>query len=114
MWPTKERGARFAPRRHGANGLRVASGAGSAATLVFDGSQVAWVARTGPQQGTATVSVDGAVVATVDLFEAERHHASIAFRWRGDPGPHTLRIETLGSEPVSLDGFAVIRPTEDE
>ncbi len=96
------------------NGLSVAAEAGAAATLTFDGSQVAWVARTGPQQGAATVSVDGGVAATVDLFEADRQDASIVFRWRGDPGPHTLRIETLGSEPVSLDGFAVIHPTEDE
>ncbi len=94
------------------NGVRVAYGSGAAATLTFDGSQVAWVARRGPGQGAATVSVDGAVVGEVDLAASEWRQGSVVLRWRGSPGPHTLRIVSNGSGPISVDGFAVIEPTD--
>jgi hypothetical protein len=78
---------------------------------MFDGSQVAWVARCGPGQGAATVSVDGAVVG-VDLAAIEWRHGSVVLRWRGAPGPHTLQIVSNGSGPISVDGFAVMEPTD--
>lgn len=93
------------------NGLRVTDESGSSATLSFDGSQVAWIAPVGPDQGSASVSLDGTVVETVDLFETERRRGSVVFRWRGEPGPHTLRIESLGTGRVGVDGFAVVEPT---
>jgi hypothetical protein len=94
------------------NALRITSDAGAAATLSFDGTQVAWVARRGPDQGSSTVSVDGTVIEEVDLVASERGQALVVFRWRGAAGPHTIRVEATGSGPVSVDGFAVIEPTE--
>ena len=94
------------------NGLRVTDESGSSATLSFDGSQVAWIATLGPDQGSASIRLDGTLVETVDLFATDRRPGSVVFRWRGEPGPHTLRIEALGTGRVGVDGFAVVEPTD--
>lgn len=48
--------------------LKRSSKAGAKASLTFTGRSVAWVARTGPDRGKAVVYVNGAKVATVDLY----------------------------------------------
>jgi hypothetical protein len=44
--------------------------AGSKASITFTGRAIAWVARTGPNRGKATIYVNGTKVATVDLYSA--------------------------------------------
>jgi hypothetical protein len=86
---------------------------GAAATFVFSGRDVAWVAIRGPGHGKAKVYVDGSYVATVDLLADvaqlpwvvyQRHWTKI--------GTHTLKIVnlgTLGRALVDLDAVAVLR-----
>ena len=43
------------------------------------GRSVAWVASTGPRKGRAKVLLDGTVVATVDLYSAQRRPARVVW-----------------------------------
>jgi hypothetical protein len=70
--------------------------------------------RNGPSRGTATVSVDGHVVATVSLRASATGSARIVFErsWSA-VGNHTIRIRvsgTTGHPRVDLDGFVVLGP----
>jgi hypothetical protein len=84
---------------------------GATATFSFTGSRVAWIARRGPNRGTAVVSIDGTRVAAVDLHRAVVRHRRIVFRWAWPAsGPHTLTIRvagTAGHPYVDVDGFVV-------
>ena len=42
--------------------------AGARATMTFTGRSIAWIARTGPNRGVATVYVNGSKVDTIDLY----------------------------------------------
>jgi hypothetical protein len=73
---------------------------------LFDGTRVAWVAPTGAAFGTAEVSIDGAVVESVDLSAPEAVRA-VVFDLDGlAPGAHTIAIRRT-SGTIAVDGIAV-------
>lgn len=86
---------------------------GATATLDFSGRDIAWFAEKNPQSGKAQVYVDGALVATVDLYSATDQPRRIVFaRHWSTSGSHRIRIVTLGTSGrplVSVDGFAILR-----
>jgi hypothetical protein len=92
-----------------------ASDPGAVAALNFMGREIMWFGERGPDSGYATVSIDGDVVAQVDLYEANREERSTIFSASDlDEGPHQIRIEVQeGKNPsstgnrVSVDGFDV-------
>ncbi|MEO8106592.1 MAG: hypothetical protein ABI720_04675 [Actinomycetes bacterium] len=55
--------------------------AGARATATLQGRSVGWVAVTGPTRGKADVLVNGKVVATVNLYSADRRPARVV--WAG-------------------------------
>ena len=63
---------------------------GADATLAFTGSQVAWFGTRTSTRGRAEVSVDGTVVATVDLYRSTAAHrqARLARKWSVSEPPH--------------------------
>jgi subtilisin family serine protease len=88
---------------------------GASAAHAFTGSQVAWIASRGPDRGRAKVIVDGALVATVDLYRASRQHRQVMFLASWDtPGAHTIKIQVVAkggqsSGPrVDLDAFVTL------
>jgi len=86
---------------------------GATATLTFNGSAVAWAGPVGPTRGKARVYLDGALVATVDLYRSSFAARDIVFAKNVADGTHTLRIQTLGTSgrpTVAVDELYVVRP----
>jgi hypothetical protein len=77
-------------------------------SMTFIGTGVTWVTATGPSEGKATVSVDGSVVETVDLY-------SPTVVWQvAEPivgltsGSHTILITVLGAKDAVSAGTQVV------
>jgi hypothetical protein len=91
--------------------IRYSRTANSTATYTFTGRSVAWVAAVGPDLGRARVSIDGRVVATVDLGGSRQQRRLVFSRNWSRAGKHTIRIRVLGTPGrprVELDGFVVL------
>jgi len=74
--------------------------AGSSLTFRFTGSEVAWLGEHGPNQGTATVYLDGRRLASVSQ-RAESSQAGVTSFVVGylPPGPHELKIVVDRRDP---------------
>lgn len=88
---------------------------GATASLVFAGTQVAWIACLGKDRGKAQVYVDGKSRGTVDLYASSTHARRIVFAAKLAPGTHTIEIKVLGkhgskakSSYVDVDAFTVV------
>ena len=99
-------------------GVKHASTEGSTAQFTFTGRNVAWVSTKGPNMGKATVSVDGVVVSTVNLYKSTTQYRKIIFSQSGlDPTvSHTIAVQVLGTKKaassgtrVDVDAFVVLR-----
>lgn len=98
--------------------LKHASTAGSTAQFTFTGRNVAWVSTKGPNMGKATVSVDGVIVGTINLYNAASQNRKIVFSQSAlDPMvSHTIAVQALGTKQaassgtrVDVDAFVVLR-----
>ena len=87
-----------------------AGAAGATATFTFSGTGVNWIGFQCEQCGTASVHLDGSVVATVDTYAPSRPAASGAmYSTTGlASGSHTLVIEATGTSNVSSTGAFII------
>jgi photosystem II stability/assembly factor-like uncharacterized protein len=92
------------------NAYMTTTTAQNTAVLNFTGTGVRWVSLTGPRQGTATVTVDGVVQATIDLKTTGTTNNYQQFVW-GQQGlacaPHTVTITAQTGSSVTLDAFDV-------
>jgi hypothetical protein len=71
------------------------AGAGSEATLTFEGTGVAIVGRCSQEGGRADVYLDGAKAGEIDAWIPERTHDNDYWHVTGLPaGKHTVRIVT--------------------
>jgi len=85
------------------------------ASLTFRESSVRWVARTGSFYGIAAVYLDGAQVASVDLYSASSSYKTVVWTSPVLPyGVHTLRVERTGTKndastgrTIDVDSFVV-------
>lgn len=98
-------------QNHHASGgsFRLSRTPGAFAALGFNGRGVAWVASTGPGRGTAKVSIDGIVVATLDLGAAEPTFERVV--WASgvlSPGHHTVLIKVVSGR-VDLDAILLLK-----
>ena len=94
--------------------VRASNQGAATATFSFTGTAVTWVGTRCNVCGTAAVSIDGGVPATVDTFGPRSPGALVSepvFSAAGlDPGrPHTLSITVPGTGYVAVDGFDVTR-----
>jgi parallel beta-helix repeat protein len=91
------------------------TGAQSSASLAFSGSSIQWLARRSPKSGTATVRIDGKLVATVDLYSAQARFSQVVFSTsKLGPGTHTIVVTRTGkananatSTVLQFDAFNV-------
>jgi hypothetical protein len=99
-------------------GVEYAKAKGSAAQFTFTGHDVAWVTTKAPDRGKATVSVDGVVVKTVDLYASTAQFKKMVFSQSNlDPTvSHTIAVQVLGTKNsassdtrVDIDAFVVLR-----
>ena len=87
---------------------------GSTAVLTFFGSAVRWISSTGPQQGSASIQLDGVYQTTVSLNSASDLYQQDVWRVRGlTCGPHTLTITASlqASQSISVDAFDIFVST---
>ena len=90
---------------------RRASAAGAAVTVVFKGTSVSWIGTRLDHGGKADVSLDGARVATVDLYDSSTHYRSTVWTRTGlaADATHTLVIRTLGTHrTASHDSYVYV------
>ena len=113
LWSTQTLTGAYGGALKNANGLGTEK-----ATLVFTGSEVAWVATTDGNRGQADVYLDGTKVARVDLYTAFHTPRTVVFSKAGlDPSvTHTLEVRVLGAKNtaskakrVDVDAFVVLR-----
>ncbi len=83
--------------------------AGARATLSFTGRAVAWIARTGPNRGVATVYVNGTKVDTIDLYAPAYGNQRVVWarNWSSSAA-RTVTIRVAGSPGrplVDVDAF---------
>ena len=86
--------------------------AGAWASQTFTGNGISWVSFRGPTRGQARVYVDGALAATVNLYQATSSSKVVVFSkmWSTN-GTHTIKIVALGTAGhprIDLDGFSRI------
>jgi hypothetical protein len=92
-----------------ANGGPAADGSPTRATLSFSGIAVSWIGFRGPQTGIATVHLDGALVATVDMFASAEEVGAVTFTVSGlASGSHTLAIESTGTKNAASSDILII------
>jgi len=85
-----------------------ADASGAEVSMTFTGTRLVWVARTAPSCGQATVSVDDAPGATVDLYSSSAK-AQVAV-WDSGVLPlqaHTVTITWLGAKDTNSTGTAI-------
>ncbi len=81
---------------------------GSTATYKFTGTGITWNSVTGPDQGTATVSIDGGPATSVNLADEARSVDVPAYLSPALPyGTHTIKITTESSRWVTIDRFVI-------
>jgi len=86
--------------------------AGAAATFAFPGRSITWYTVVGPDQGRASVWIDGERLGTFDQYAPRKEHR-VARSFTGLPrGDHTIAIRVLGTGSsassdtlVAIDGF---------
>jgi hypothetical protein len=91
---------------------------GAAAELRFAGTAVTWLARRQANAGMSDVYIDGAKVATVDLYAATTQFKRVVFEKTDlPPGEHTIRVVRTGTKNTlslatlhDLDAFVVPQP----
>ncbi len=81
--------------------FRFADSAGSAVTVTFTGSYLAWIAKKSPVYGKAKVTVDGGTPMIVDLYSPSTLWKQKVWEKTLGPGAHTLRIEWTGTKSTS-------------
>jgi len=97
-------------------GYLYSSRAGSAVTMHFRGTRVAWIGPVGPTYGRAEVYVDGRLMNRVSLYAPSYAHQKVVWQLSGLPDTaHTLTIRVTGTKSeassgtlVVLDGFDII------
>lgn len=102
----------------GASGGKVsrATVAGRRATITVTAAGLAVVSNTGPDRGIVEIRVDGARVATVDLYSATRRKARVVWAASLPSGQHALELRATGkqharsrSSRIDLDAILVLR-----
>jgi bacillopeptidase F len=87
---------------------RVSSAKKATSSLTFTGTQVDWVTASGPAEGMASVSIDGAGRGTVDLFAATMHWQLVESYSGLSPGSHTILVTVLHTKNPSSTGTHVV------
>ncbi|HYC07966.1 MAG TPA: hypothetical protein VEG29_08595, partial [Candidatus Binatia bacterium] len=98
-------------RAYAGRAVRYATDAGATATVRFDGRTISWLGPVGPTRGSARVTIDGKLVATVDLSRPRFAARNVLFQATvAGRSPHVLTITvvgTAGHPMVAIDEFVV-------
>jgi hypothetical protein len=90
---------------HSGGSAALAVGVGSAVTLNFNGTGVAWVTYRDQWSGIARVFLDGELKAEIDTYLSPSLPHTAPYQVQGlPPGNHTLTIEVTGTHNESAAG----------
>jgi hypothetical protein len=92
--------------RAGSGGYRTSSSTSDVASYAFPGTQVSYVARTGPDKGIAAVTVPGRPRALVDLYSARAGTTSLSLTGLSDT-THRIRVQPTGTRNPASTGTGV-------
>ena len=97
-------------RAWSAGTARLSTMPGARATFTFAGTSVTWVGARGTQSGIALVSLDGVLLAEVDLYSPTEQIQAAVFTATGlADASHTLTIESTGRQnPASQSSLVVV------
>ena len=91
--------------------VQFSSTAGSAAgpANALSASSVAFVSTLGPDRGKATITLDGVVVATVDLYAPTQQTAQVVWSTSGlkTTTTHTIKVTALNTKNAASKGTRV-------
>jgi hypothetical protein len=87
--------------------MRTADAAASTASITVNGRQIALVAPRGPGLGIAQISLDGAAVATVDLYAPDPAPRRIVWQSPLDDGDHLLDVVVTGDANPAASGTRI-------
>jgi hypothetical protein len=77
-------------------------------TIAFSGTELVWIARTGPSYGQAKVTVDGGAGSTVDLYSAAtKSQVKVWDSGALEMGSHLVMIERLGTKNAGANGTSI-------
>ena len=88
--------------------FRYATAAGSSVTVRFTGTRIAWIAKTSPSYGKASLTVDDGSPVEVDVYSASTLWKQKV--WDSGTladGAHTVRIDWTGKKSVASGGVDV-------
>jgi hypothetical protein len=87
------------------------------ASWTFTGGSVTWMAKLGPDQGKATVKIDGTTDATIDLYAPDDDNwvVPVYTKTFASVGTHTIQIVEAGqhnplssANAINVDGFQAL------
>lgn len=93
----------------GASGgyVRKSTTAASSATYTFSGTNIGFVSTVGPGRGMAEIWLDGAMIATLDLYAASGQQSRLVWAASVAPGSHTLQVRVTGTKNPASSGWRV-------
>lgn len=86
---------------------RSSSAKGGTASLHFTGSSVAWITRKGPDQGIASVTIDGVTRGSFDLYSLTPHDQVSELFSALSSAAHTVVIRVTGGKDTASTGSSV-------
>ncbi len=85
--------------------FRYANASGASATVTFNGTYLAWIAKKSASYGIARVTLDGSKTYSVDLYNASAVYQRQVWETSIlDPGIHTVTIEWTGTKNGAATG----------
>jgi hypothetical protein len=97
-------------RAWSAGAARISTTPGARATFTFTGTAVSWIGARGTQSGIALVSLDGVLLAEIDLYSPTEQIQAAVFTATGlADASHTLVVEGTGRQnPAAQNGLIVV------
>ena len=92
-----------------AGAARLSTTPGAQATFTFTGTGISWIGARGTQSGIARVSLDGVLVAVVDLYSSTEQIQAEVFAATGlADTSHTLTIEGTGQQNAASQNALIV------
>jgi hypothetical protein len=96
-------------RAWSAGAARISTTSGARATFTFTGTAVSWIGARGTQSGIALVSLDGVLLAEVDLYSPTEQIQAAVFTLSGlADASHTLVIEGTGRQNAASQNALIV------
>lgn len=80
---------------------------GDAFHFSFEGTDVAWIGKKGPESGEVEILLDGVSQGTINLLSKNAHSSTLFSKENLPRGRHTLSVIKRGGTAINVDAFRV-------